>query len=97
MRHIAEHFFQGATVEGMRADFPFLDHLRNNGLISERAYIIARDWHEAPQPRGGINTKRPSSSAYQGVTRVVVEVKSRRGRYGERKRQFHQQMNGIVP
>ncbi|KAM0256503.1 hypothetical protein ACHAQJ_004914 [Trichoderma viride] len=77
MRHIADHYHQ-ATTRDIRPDFDFLDHLHNNGLISEREFDIARNFHEAPQPRDGINTVKPAPSVSQ---RVAVEscLSKRRG------------------
>ncbi|KAH8125438.1 hypothetical protein ACSS6W_010552 [Trichoderma asperelloides] len=78
MHHIADHYARGATTSDIRPDFYFLDHLRDIGLVSERNFRIYKDWHEAPQPKGGINSKEPAPCAYH--QEVAVEVKWRRGR-----------------
>ncbi|PTB41270.1 hypothetical protein M441DRAFT_68315 [Trichoderma asperellum CBS 433.97] len=78
MHHIADHYARGATTSDIRPDFYFLDHLRDIGLVSERNFRIYKDWHEAPQPKGGIHSKEPAPCAYH--QEVAVEVKWRRGR-----------------
>lgn len=78
MHHIAYHFGHDATVIDIRPDFYLLNHLLNNGLIAEKDFRIHKDWHEAPQPKGGINSEEPAPSTYgRGV---AVEIKYRRGR-----------------
>lgn len=78
MHHIAGHFGHGATISEIRPDFYLLDHLRNIGLVSETNFRMYKEWHEAPQPRGGINSEEPAPGAYDRG--VAVEVKCRRGR-----------------
>ncbi|KAK4061596.1 uncharacterized protein Triagg1_10225 [Trichoderma aggressivum f. europaeum] len=64
MHHIAGHYRRGATLADVRPDFDFLDHLRINGLISEGSFQRARNFHEAPQPRNGINSVPPVSRGH---------------------------------
>ncbi|KAL7921546.1 hypothetical protein ACQKWADRAFT_121723 [Trichoderma austrokoningii] len=78
MHHIAGHFGQGVTIADIRPDFYFLDHLRDIGLVSERDFWLYKEYHEAPQPREGINSEEPAPHAYHRG--LVVEVKWRRGR-----------------
>ncbi|KAL6887001.1 hypothetical protein GGI43DRAFT_270808 [Trichoderma evansii] len=78
MHHIADHFGHGATTSEIRPDFYFLDHLRDIGLVSERNFRIYKDWHEAPQPKGGINSEEPTLCACG--QEMAVEVMYRRGR-----------------
>ncbi|EHK45608.1 hypothetical protein TRIATDRAFT_39972 [Trichoderma atroviride IMI 206040] len=78
MHHIAQHFGHGATISDIRPDFYLLEHLRDTGLITERGFRILKDWHEAPQPKGGINSEEPAPRAYDRG--VAVEVRYRRGR-----------------
>ncbi|KAL7948230.1 hypothetical protein V8C42DRAFT_313861 [Trichoderma barbatum] len=86
MNHIAEHYRQGATINDIRPDFEFLHHLRENDLISRRNFLRARDFHEAPQPRNGIN----SVPAAPVVNRAMaVEVRSRRRGRPESQRSYH--------
>ncbi|KAL5089999.1 hypothetical protein Trisim1_004832 [Trichoderma cf. simile WF8] len=74
MHHIADHYRRGATLAGVRPDFDFLDHLHMNELISEGSFQRARNFHEAPQPKNGIN----SVPTVAGVDRgAVIEVRSR--------------------
>ncbi|KAH6605024.1 hypothetical protein Trco_006731 [Trichoderma cornu-damae] len=84
IRHIAEHYRRGATTGQVRPDFDFLDHLRANDLITIRDFRHARDFHEAPQPKNGINSvPAPAPSAYSAV---AVEVRRRpRGRRESRR------------
>lgn len=78
MHHIAHHFGRDATISDIRPDFYLLDHLRDTGLIAERDFRTLKDWHEAPQPKGGINSEEPAPSTYDRG--VAVEIKYRRGR-----------------
>ncbi|KAM0461736.1 hypothetical protein ACHAO4_000921 [Trichoderma viride] len=87
MHHIAHHFGRDATISDIRPDFYLLDHLRDTGLISERDFRFHKDWHEAPQPKGGINSEEPAPRTYDRG--VAVEVKYRRGR--ERRQMIRQQ------
>ncbi|KAL6906954.1 hypothetical protein GGI43DRAFT_247445 [Trichoderma evansii] len=84
MHHIADHFGHGATMSEIRPDFYFLDHLRDIGLVSERNFQACKAWHEAPLPKGGINSEGPAPDAYN--QEMVIEVKYRRGREYRRRR-----------
>ncbi|KAL7955454.1 hypothetical protein V8C34DRAFT_291554 [Trichoderma compactum] len=74
MHHIAGHYRRGATLADVRPDFDFLNHLRINNLISEGSFQRARNFHEAPQPKNGINSVPPVSRVDRGA---VIEVTSR--------------------
>ncbi|KAF3058785.1 hypothetical protein CFAM422_011934 [Trichoderma lentiforme] len=74
MHHIAGHYHQGATLADVRPDFDFLDHLRINALISEGSFQRARNFHEAPQPKNGINSVPTVARVDRGA---VIEVRSR--------------------
>ncbi|KAL6691976.1 hypothetical protein J3F84DRAFT_146640 [Trichoderma pleuroticola] len=74
MHHIAGHYRRGATLADVRPDFDFLDHLHINGLISEGSFQRARNFHEAPQPKNGINSVPTVSRVDRGA---VIEVRSR--------------------
>ncbi|KAM5348597.1 hypothetical protein ACJ41O_008421 [Fusarium nematophilum] len=49
MRHIAWHFRNGWSVDQMRPDFFFLDHVHDYGLITEDMFQRATRFHEIPQ------------------------------------------------
>ncbi|RSL45535.1 hypothetical protein CEP53_010740 [Fusarium sp. AF-6] len=49
MRHIASHFRNGCSMDEIRPDFFFLDHVHQNGLISEDMFQYAKRFHEVPQ------------------------------------------------
>ncbi|KAM6483100.1 hypothetical protein HDV62DRAFT_343592 [Trichoderma sp. SZMC 28011] len=67
MHHIADHYRRGATLAGVRPDFDFLDHLHMNELISEGSFQRARNFHEAPQPKNGINSVPTVSRVDRGA------------------------------
>lgn len=48
MQHIAMHFADNTTVDEMRPDFGFVQHLRDHNLITEKQYKIAMSWSEMP-------------------------------------------------
>ncbi|KAL6889890.1 hypothetical protein HDV57DRAFT_346895 [Trichoderma longibrachiatum] len=87
IHHIAEHYRQGAMTTDVRPDFDFLDHLWENDLISRRDFQYMKDYHEAPQPRNGINPIPTAPSARSTVAvAVAVEVRPRhRGRRESRR------------
>ncbi|KAL7930307.1 hypothetical protein V8C35DRAFT_313519 [Trichoderma chlorosporum] len=85
MNHIAGHFRRGSTMDDVRPDFEFLHHLWINDLISQITFDHAKTFHEAPQPKRGINSV-PPPSVEQGV---VVVTKSRPPRSSRDRRESH--------
>ncbi|KAL7785282.1 hypothetical protein V8C37DRAFT_405904 [Trichoderma ceciliae] len=51
-----DHYLKGATTDEVRPDFDFLDHLHANNLITRSQFLHAISFHEAPQPKNGINS-----------------------------------------
>ncbi|PTB61813.1 hypothetical protein BBK36DRAFT_1190443 [Trichoderma citrinoviride] len=87
MHHIADHYRHGARTIDVRPDFDFLDHLWEHDLISRGDFQYIKDFHEAPQPRHGINPMpaAPGSRSSAAVA-VAVEVRPRhRGRRESRR------------
>ncbi|KAH0495483.1 hypothetical protein TgHK011_009032 [Trichoderma gracile] len=87
MHHIADHYRRGATTIDVRPDFDFLDHLWEHDLISRRDFQYMKDYHEAPQPKNGINPIPTAPSARSPAeVAVAVEVRPRpRGRRESRR------------
>ncbi|KAL7930070.1 hypothetical protein V8C35DRAFT_314023 [Trichoderma chlorosporum] len=86
MHHIAGHYRRGATINDIRPDFDFLHHLWINALITESSFQRARNFHEAPQPKHGINSVPPKPSRSRGM---VMEVTSRPRRRSSRRAESH--------
>ncbi|KAL7909956.1 hypothetical protein GGI35DRAFT_349710 [Trichoderma velutinum] len=86
MHHIADHYRRGATIADVRPDFHFLHHLWINGLISEESFQRAKNFHEAPQPRNGINSVPTALRVDRGA---VIEVTSRPQRRRQGRLEFH--------
>lgn len=81
--HVAEHFRLGRTISDVRADFFFLDHIYDHGLINEILFQRAKDYHEVPQPKNGINTQPYQKNQHRGQEIWVVESPQARRRRGE--------------
>ncbi|KAL6860964.1 hypothetical protein J3F83DRAFT_310134 [Trichoderma novae-zelandiae] len=88
MHHIADHYRHGARTIDVRPDFDFLDHLWENDLISRRDFSYMKGFHEAPQPKGGINCTPTAQSARTSVA-VAVEVRPRHRGRRESRRSCH--------
>ncbi|KAL7787125.1 hypothetical protein V8C37DRAFT_391109 [Trichoderma ceciliae] len=76
MRHIADHFRRGATTDQVRPDFDFVDHLQANDLITRRDFRHSIGFHEAPQPKNGINSV-PSAPSMGWEMAVEVRLRYR--------------------
>ncbi|KAF4976562.1 hypothetical protein FZEAL_6796 [Fusarium zealandicum] len=82
MHHIAWHFRNGWSGSQMRPDFFFLDHVHENGLITEEVFQQAKRYHEVPQiPNLYPSGWRPEHQGAGARFSVEVEVsRPRRGR-----------------
>ncbi|KAL7933940.1 hypothetical protein V8C35DRAFT_302829 [Trichoderma chlorosporum] len=83
MRHIARHYEQGEDTNNIRPDFDLLNHLRRNGLISERDFQRAKRLHEDPlqleqTPEGNRSVveepqRQPVSSVQSYLSKIWVK------------------------
>ncbi|KAK3175531.1 hypothetical protein K4F52_010187 [Lecanicillium sp. MT-2017a] len=78
MLHIAEHFRAGMTVPNMRPDFAFLDHIHDNGFISEDMFQIAKAYSEVKNPELVTFNDIPFKKVKQD-REIHVERRSRNG------------------
>lgn len=61
MLHIAQHISQGCTLDSMRPDFYFIEHLYRVGLLSDTQYRHALRYRESslPESVGRVIRRRP--------------------------------------
>ncbi|KAF8856423.1 hypothetical protein BDZ45DRAFT_476350 [Acephala macrosclerotiorum] len=55
MYHVAEHFENGQTYEDLRPDFFVVEHMRENGLLSEEDFKFAMHITERPKCDGWLS------------------------------------------
>ncbi|KAF8856492.1 hypothetical protein BDZ45DRAFT_594235 [Acephala macrosclerotiorum] len=86
MYHVAEHFENGQTYEDLRPDFFVVEHMRENGLLSDEDFKFAMQITERPKCDGLVSADFKTPEMRKEEQRVKEETdKANKQVYNQRK------------